>query len=107
MPQSNYQLLRAILDHEEPERVPSFHLGYASRVLERALLEYKEPSEADECLYFDEGPEPRQGMMDLTIDHLLGYTGHYQGAGYVHQKSMGGYYAPGLAGRPFSERFIR
>jgi hypothetical protein len=107
MSRGNYQLLRAILDGEEPERVPSFHLGYASRVLERALLEYKEPDEADVCLYYDEGPEPRQGIVDLTIDHVLGYTGHYRGAGFDHRKSMGSYYVPGMAGRPFSERFIQ
>jgi len=107
MTRGNYQLLRAILDREEPERVPSFHLGYASRVLERKLLEYKEPGETDVCLYYDEGTEPRQGLVDLTIDHLLGYTGHYRGAGFDHRKSMGEYYDPGVAWRPFAERFVR
>ncbi|MFX0101168.1 MAG: uroporphyrinogen decarboxylase family protein [Candidatus Hodarchaeota archaeon] len=106
MKQNNYQLLKAVLDHEEPERVPSFHLGYASRVLEQSLLEYREPSEEDVCLYYDKGPEPRQGLIDLTIDHILGYTGHYRGIGFAHRSSLGSYYAPGLADRPFSERFF-
>lgn len=107
MPQSNYELLRKILDHEEPERIPSFHLGYASRVLEQGLLNYRDPQEEDICLYNDEGPAPRQGMIDLTIDHMLNYTGHYHSAGPKHVKPIGQYYLADRDDLPFSRRILK
>ncbi len=82
-------------------------MGYASHVLEQALLEYKEPEEEDVCLYFDQGPEPRQGTIDLTIDHLLRYTGHYHGEGPEQTKSIGRYYLANREDLAFEERFIQ
>lgn len=105
MTQTNYQLLRKILDHEEPERIPSFHLGYASRVLEESILDFKEPQDDDVCLYTDDGPEPRQGMIDLTLDRMLNYTGHYHGEGPVQTKYIGKSYFPNREDLPFLKRF--
>lgn len=107
MTQSNYALLKKILDHEEPERIPSFHLGYASRVLEQALLEFREPQDKDVCLYSDEGPAPRHGMIDLTIDHLLNYTGHYHGEGPKHTKSIDHYYLADRDDLPLMKRILK
>jgi hypothetical protein len=107
MAQSNYKLLRKLLDHEEPERIPSFHLGYASQVLEQALLEYREPQDADVCLYNNEGPAPRHGIIDLTIDHLLNYTGHYHGEGPKQTKSIGQHYLADREDLPLEKRFLK
>ncbi|HME51516.1 MAG TPA: uroporphyrinogen decarboxylase family protein [Candidatus Lokiarchaeia archaeon] len=102
----NYQLLRTLLDHDEPSRIPSFHLGYASQVLEQGLLEYSEPQDADVCLYIDNGPLPRQNTIDLTIDHVLGYTGHYRGVGPAETRSVPPNYVIDRENLPFEQRFV-
>nr|MDO8112999.1 uroporphyrinogen decarboxylase family protein [Candidatus Sigynarchaeota archaeon] len=104
---SNYDLLKSILDHEQPARVPSFHLGYGSATLERQIIEYQEPTDDQVCLYIDDGPAPRQATIDLTADRVLGYTGHYQGFGPVHNKSLGSFYMPDRDDLPFSRRFVK
>jgi hypothetical protein len=103
---SNYQLLRMLLDHDEPPQIPSFHLGYASSILEQGLLDYKEPQDADVCLYMDDGPLPRQSTIDLTIDHVLGYTGHYQGVGPAESRTAPPYYLIDREHLPFEQRFV-